>query len=326
MVAAGCEEKADNNVFWSQRYRHQSLSRDGLLYVLGGQDSGGRKKDVWSSADGRSWTKRTDAAWTARLFHQALVFPPHLVLSGSSETIILTLPAATVALHTVSAQYGGGQYTYSLPSEIEGFSIDGAGVLSADNQAQEGGYEITVRVEDEEGGHAETIININLRVLALADAPPLSVIAGAEAVSLHAFTAIYGIGAPTYNLVDDSGYFTLGDASGVLSVTANVSVGVYTLSVEVSDESGKMATAVATVEAVPMPSLADAPPLTVMAGLAVSLHTFAASDGIGVKTYTIAAGNEAKYFTLNAASGVLSLRATAPEGFHTLTVQAADEV
>ena len=318
-------EKADNNVFWSQRYRHQSLSRDGLLYVLGGQDSGGRKKDVWSSADGRSWAKVTDAAWSARLFHQALVFPPHLVLSGSSETIILTLPAATVALHTVSAQYGGGQYTYSLPSEIEGFSIDGAGVLSADNQAQEGGYEITVRVEDEEGGHAETIININLRVLALADAPPLSVIAGAEAVSLHAFTAIYGIGAPTYDLVDDSGYFTLGDASGVLSVQANVSLGIYTVSVEVSDENGKMATAVATVEAVPMLSLADVPPLTVMAGLAVSLHTFAASDGIGVKTYTIAAGNEAGYFTLNAASGVLSLRATAPEGFHTLTVQAADE-
>ena len=43
------------------------------------------------------------------------------------------------------------------------------------------------------------------------------------------------------------------------------------------------------------------------------------------KTYTIAAGNEAKYFTLNAASGVLSLRAAAPEGFYTLTVQAADE-
>ena len=318
------EEKEDNNVSWSKRYRHQSLSRDGLLYVLGGEN-GGRKKDVWSSADGKTWEPETDAAWTARMFHQALVFPPHLVLSGSSETITLTVGVAA-KLHPFSAQYGGGQYTYSLPSEIEGFSIDGAGVLSADNQAQEGGYEITVRVEDEEGGHAETIISIELRVIALADAPPLFAVAGlAESVSLHAFTAIYGIGAPTYNLVDDSGYFTLGDASGVLSVQANVSLGIYTVSVEVSDENGKMATAVATVEAVPMPSLADAPPLTVMAGLAVSLHTFAASDGIGVKTYTIAAGNEAKYFTLNAASGVLSLRATAPEGFHTLTVQAADE-
>ena len=323
------EEKVNNNAFWTKRDRYQALSRDGLLYVLGGNVGGNAKrlrKDVWSSADGKNWTEETSAAgWGAREYHQVLVFPPNLALSGTSETITLTVQAA---IYTLSAQYGFGQYTYSLPLESEalGFDIDkSSGVLSADNQAQGGGYEITVRVEDEEGGHAESIINIELRVLALADAPPLSVIAGAESVSLHAFTAIYGIGAPTYNLVDDLGYFTLGDASGVLSVQANVTVGVYTVSVEVSDDSGKMATAVATVEAVPMPSLADAPPLTVMAGLALSLHTFAASGGIGVKAYTITAGNEAKYFTLNAASGVLSLRATAPEGFHTLTVQAADE-
>ena len=40
-----------------------------------------------------------------------------------------------------------GQYTYSLPPEIVGFNIDGAGVLSADNQAQAGAYALTVRVE-----------------------------------------------------------------------------------------------------------------------------------------------------------------------------------
>ena len=317
-------EKADNNVFWSKRYRHQSLSRDGLLYVLGGQDSGGRKKDVWSSADGKTWVPETDAAWTARLFHQAVVFPPHLVLSGTSETITLTMQAA-VALHTVSAQYGGGQYAYSLPPEIEGFSIDGAGVLSADGDAQGGVYEITVRVDDEEGNHAETIINIELQVLALADVPPLFAVAGlAESVSLHVFTAIYGIGVPTYNLVDDLGYFTLGTASGVLSVTANVAVGVYTLSVVVRDGSGNQATAVATVEAVPMLSLADAPPLTVTAGLTVSVHTFAASGGIGAKTYTLSVVNGVEYFAINATSGVLSV-VNAAVGGYTLTVQVEDE-
>ena len=317
------EEKADNNIFWSKRYRHQSLSRDGLLYVLGGQD-GGRKKDVWSSADGKTWEPETDAAWTERLFHQALVFPRNLVLSGTSETITLTMQAA-VALHTVSAQYGGGQYAYSLPPEIEGFSIDGAGVLSADGDAQGGVYEITVRVDDEEGNHAETIINIELQVLALADAPPLFAVAGlSESVSLHAFTAIYGIGVPTYNLVDDLGYFTLGTASGVLSATANVAVGVYTLSVEVSDDSGKMATAVAIVEAVPILSLADAPPLTVTAGLTVSVHTFAASGGIGAKTYTLSVVNGVGYFAINATSGVLSV-VNAAVGGYTLTVQVEDE-
>ena len=319
------QEKGNNNEFWSKRGRFQALSRDGLLYVLGGDSSGSYKKDVWSSADGKSWSKVSDAAWSARRGLQAVVLPPNLVLSGTSETIILTLQAAAVALHTLSAQYGGGQYAYALPPEIEGINIDGAGVLSADNQAQAGAYEVTVRVEDEEGSHAETIINIELRVLALADAPPLFAVAGlSEAVSLHAFTAIYGIGAPTYNLVDDSGYFTLGDASGVLLVQANVTVGVYTLSVEVSGESGNQATAVATVEAVLMLSLADVPPLTVTAGLTVSVHTFAASGGIGAKIYTLSAGNGAEYFAINATSGVLSV-VNAAVGGYTLTVQVEDE-
>ena len=94
----------DNNVFWSNRFRHQSLSRDGLLYVLGGS-ANGLRNDVWSSAYGRIWTKRTDAAWTARMFHQAVVFPPNLVLPGTSETITLSLRAGLgLELYTFSAQ------------------------------------------------------------------------------------------------------------------------------------------------------------------------------------------------------------------------------
>ena len=319
------QDLANDNPFWTKRDRYQSLSRDGLLYVLGG-NANGLRKDVWSSSDGKSWSVETSSAgWGAREYHQALVFPPNLVLSGTSETIALTVGVAA-KLHPFSAQYGFGQYTYLLLTEIEGFKIDeSSGVLSADNQVQAGVYTLTVRVEDEEGGHAESIINIELRVLALADVPPLFAVAGlAESVSLHAFTAIYGIGAPTYNLVDESGYFTLGTANGVLSVTANVTVGVYTLSVEVSDDSGKMATAVATVEAVPMLSLADAPPLTVTAGLTVSVHTFAASGGIGAKTYTLSVVNGVEYFAINATTGVLSV-VNAAVGDYTLTVQVEDE-
>ena len=322
------EEKANNNAFWTKRDRYQALSRDGLLYVLGG-NAGSLRKDVWSSSDGKNWTEETSAAgWEAREYHQALVFPPHLALSGTSETIILTLQATVVALHTVSAQYGVGQYTYSLPPEIEGINIDGAGVLLADNQAQAGAYEITVRVEDEEGSHAETIINIDLRVLALADAPPLSVFARAEAMSVHVFTAIYGIGTYTYDLVDDSGYFTLGTESGVLSVTANVAGGVYTLSVVVSDESGDQATAVATVVAVPL-SLADAPPLEALARLSVTvaLHTFVASAGIGSKRYTLIA-DQSGYFALDADSGELSLPSNSAmvAGAYTLRVEVSDSL
>ena len=319
------QEKADNNAFWTRRDRHQALSRDGFLYVLGG-NANGLRKDVWSSSDGKIWDEETAAAgWTAREYHQALVFPPDLALSGTSETIILTLQAE-LEIYPFSAQYGFGQYTYSLPPGIVGFNIDeSSGVLSANNQAQAGAYTLTVRVEDEEGSHAESIIKIELRVLSLADAPPLFVIAGlAESVSLHAFTVSHGVGESTYNLVDDSGYFTLDTKSGVLSVTANVSVGVYTVSVEVRDENDNQAAAVVIVEALPMLSLADAPLLSVVAGKALELHTFTAVGGSKAKTYNLV-GTPAGYFTLGASSGILSVQATSEVGIYTVSVRVSDE-
>ena len=244
-------EKADNSDFWSKRRLFQAVSKDGLLYVMGGHD-GDETSDVWSSADGRSWEKVADANWGRRAGLQAVVYPPNLTLPGTSETTILTLYAG-LEIYTFSAQDGRAPYTYSLPPETEGFKIvnkDGTGVLSANNaQVPVGAYQVTVRVEDDEGSHAESIINIELRTFVLADAPPLFAIARLSvAVSLRAFTAAYGVGAYTYDLVDDAESFILGEASGVLSVQANAAVGVYTVSVEVSDESSNQATAVATVQ------------------------------------------------------------------------------
>ena len=315
---------------WPARDNFQAVSYDGLLYVMGGNV--GTKdyyNDVWSSADGKKWTSVTvHAGWAARGSPQAEVFPPPLVIwgVGASEAIILTVGVSAAEIYKVTAQYGLGPYTYSLMPENIGIKIDGDGVLSLDDdQTQAGAYAVTVRVEDKEGSRAETIINIEKRSIALADAPLLFASAGlSEAVSLHAFIPIYGAGVPTYNLVDDaSGYFTLGAASGVLSVQANVIVGVYTVSVQVSDEGGQAA-AVATVTVVARLSLADAS-LMAVEKKAVSLHTFAASGGIGVRTYTLLAGNETGYFVLDASGGVLSLSASASAGEYTLTVGVKDE-
>ena len=239
-------EKADNETsFWSQRDLFQAMSKDGLLYVLGGSG----KNDVWSSADGQKWTKVADASWEGREGLAAVIFPPNLALSGSSETIVLTLHAG-LDIYPFSAQGGRAPYAYSLPPETEGFNIDsGTGVLSANNaQVPVGTYQVTVRVEDDDGSHAESIINIELRTFALADAPPLLALGRLSvAARLHAFTAAYGDGAYTFNLVNNAGYFILGEASGVLSVRANADLGVYTVAVAVRDESSNRATAVATV-------------------------------------------------------------------------------
>ena len=247
--------KADNNDFWSKRYSYKALSRDGLLYVMGGSDKdGNRLNDVWSSADGVSWDKVADANWDEREGLEAVIFPPNLVLSGSSETIVATLHHAGVEIYTFRAQGGFGQYTYSLPPETEGFNIvknsNGDGVLSVANaQVSAGSHQVTVRVEDEDGGNAESIINIELLPFVLADAPPLFAIGRfAVAASLHVFTESYrGVGANTFDLVNNADDFIIGAESGVLSVQANVAVGVYTVSVEARDESSNRATAVATV-------------------------------------------------------------------------------
>ena len=160
--------------------------------------------------------------------------------------------------------------------------------------------------------------------LELADAPRLTAVAG-EAVSLHTFVATGGSGGETYTLVggDDAEYFSVGATSGVLSLSVNAKAGVYTLTVQAAEEGLEPVEALATVEVLAALSLAGAPPFTVIASVAMSLHTFIASGGIGVKTYTLLAGEE-EYFSVDAGSGVLSLSVNAELGRHTLTVQVMD--
>ena len=94
----------------------------------------------------------------------------------------------------------------------------------------------------------------------------------------------------------------------------NAELGSHTLTVQVMDERDNTADTVVTVGVSAVLSLAESPSFTVIASVGMSLHTFIASGGIGVPTYTIVAGNDDGQFTLNAASGVLSLQADAALG------------
>ena len=317
-------EQANNSNFWSQRSGHQSLSRDGLLYVLGGNvGSNNRMNDVWSSADGVEWTETPNKAdWSERQRHQAVVFPSPLVLVGTSETITLTARVDAGAIHTFIAQHGLGDPAYSLAPEGLGFSIGDDGVLSANNLSQTGLYVLTVRVEDQEGAKAESVVNLEVLSFALADAPLIKFLAGLSTTKdLHTFTPVYGVEPYDYNLSGVPQYFSLSN-NGVLSAKANVTVGTYILSAEVTDARSNKATAAITVEAVPQVSLADALPLSLVAAKATVLHTFEAEDGIGTHTYNLL--NERKSFTVVADSGVLSSRATTAAKTYVLMVEVRD--
>ena len=319
------QEQANESNFWSQRSGHQSLSRDGLLYVLGGNDgSANHLSDVWPSADGVEWGTPTEADWTGRQRHQAVVFPSPLALVGTSETITLTARVDAGAIHTFIAQHGLGDPAYELAPNDLGFSIGDDGVLLANNISQTGLYVLTVRVEDQEGAKAESVVNLEVLSFALADAPPISFLAGLSTEKeLHTFTPVYGVEEYTYNLSGKGAeHFTLGN-NGVLSANANVvTVGIYILSAKVTDGNGNQATAVARVEAVPQVSLDDALPLSLVAAKVTVLHTFEAKDGIGTHTYNLL--NERGSFTVVADSGVLSSRATTAAKTYVLMVEVRD--
>ena len=145
------------------------------------------------------------------------------------------------------------------------------------------------------------------------------------AMSLHTFVASGGIGTPTYEIVsgDEDGHFDLGVASGVLSLVADAEPDTYVLRIQAMDVRHNTAEVLVTVGVSAVLSLADAPSFTVIASVAMSLHTFIASGGVGLRTYTLLAGDE-RYFSVGAGSGVLSLSMHAEVGSHTLTVQVMD--
>ena len=80
----GAAWQQSTNVGWDARDRHSSVVFENKIWVIGGFD-GSRKRDVWSSSNGTSWTEVTDSAdWTARRLHTSVVFKNKMWLIGGS--------------------------------------------------------------------------------------------------------------------------------------------------------------------------------------------------------------------------------------------------
>ena len=78
------------NAPWAARNAHTVTAYNGKLWVMGGQTGGSsstRKNDVWSSADGVTWTQVTASApWPARSAHEVTVHNNKLWLVGGADT------------------------------------------------------------------------------------------------------------------------------------------------------------------------------------------------------------------------------------------------
>ena len=192
------------------------------------------------------------------------------------------------------------------------FSIDG-GVLKATMDAL-GPHVVTIYAVDEFDLLNDDYVNLTASAVItvvflsgevrLPPVPRLIAVTG-EAVNLYTLEAIGGDGSKTYTLLaGDEKYFSVDADSGVLALSADVKVGEYTLTVQATDAKDKTAQATVTVGVSAVLSMANAPLISVALGEAVSLYTFIASGGIGIKTYTLLADDE-KYFSVNTDSGVL---------------------
>ena len=167
--------------------------------------------------------------------------------------------------------------------------------------------------------------------------PPARLLAAFGMGGTMAFHTSGGMGEHTFRLYSASDYFTLGKTSGILSVAASVAVGQYAITVEVRDETATLfITVIAEVEAADNLILANAPPLaaTVIAGVALSLHTFTASGGLGTLTYALIGNhaghfyalidNHAGHFSIDERDGVLRIHGDRKGGVYTLSVEVSD--
>ena len=226
------------------------------------------------------------------------------LILADAPPLTATVINATVSLHIFTANGGLGTLTYALIGDNTlHFSIDEkGGILRIDETATVGIYTLSVEVSDgaitpQKATAVATVTVEMLEPLILADAPPLTATVINATVSLHTFTASGGLGTLTYALIGDNTlHFSIDERGGVLRIDETATMGIYTLSVEVSDGAiiPQKATAVATVtvEMLEPLILADAPPLTAtVINATVSLHTFTANGGLGTLTYALIGDN-----------------------------------
>lgn len=79
---------------WSPRIAAALVEFKGRMWILGGTenyyfgDAKSLKNDVWSSADGRTWTRATaNAGWAPRAYHQAVVHAGKIWVFGGGNYV-----------------------------------------------------------------------------------------------------------------------------------------------------------------------------------------------------------------------------------------------
>ena len=86
--------QATKSAGWTPRLAAALVEFKGRMWMLGGTenyyfgDSNSLKNDVWSTADGKNWTRATDnAGWAPRAYHQAAVLGGRMYVFGGGNYV-----------------------------------------------------------------------------------------------------------------------------------------------------------------------------------------------------------------------------------------------
>ena len=87
-------EHVTDNAEWTPRVASALVTFKGKMWLLGGTenyyfgDQSSLKNDVWSSEDGRTWTRVTEnAGWSPRAYHQAAVLDGRIYVFGGGNYV-----------------------------------------------------------------------------------------------------------------------------------------------------------------------------------------------------------------------------------------------
>jgi hypothetical protein len=87
-------QQSAEHAAWSPRLASAAVVFQNKMWILGGTenyyfgDASSLKNDVWSSADGKTWTRETEhAAWSPRAYHQAVVLGEKIYVFGGGNYV-----------------------------------------------------------------------------------------------------------------------------------------------------------------------------------------------------------------------------------------------
>lgn len=254
------------SVSWydSLRARGANPSPKLTVFNVGGHDAWSKTYDVNFRENGLNVYE-----WMLQYTRGGSSALPPVANAGSNQTI--TLPVNSVSLDGTKSTSPSGTitgYTWTKISGPSAGSISSAGSSKTNvTGLVEGTYQFQLKVTDSKGGTATATVTVTVNPAPLppvADAgveqiltlPANSVtLDGSKSKALSGSIATY-----QWNKISGPGQGTIVNPSGVSTTVNNLTEGVYVFQLKVTDTKGGIATATVTVtvNAAPIPPIADA--------------------------------------------------------------------